>query len=100
MVSSKVFLIRGSSGSLDRRKHGKTLLYGTTKEFLQYFGLKDLTELPTLKELTREEACIVKKVALLTTLFVLFIFITGASAKTTYTVRKVTVFILLQKNSR
>ena len=29
-----------------------------------------------------------KKVALLTTLFVLFIFITGASAKTTYTVRK------------
>jgi segregation and condensation protein B len=35
---------------------GKPLLYGTTKEFLQYFGLKDLTELPTLKELTREEA--------------------------------------------
>ncbi|HAM50582.1 MAG TPA: SMC-Scp complex subunit ScpB [Nitrospiraceae bacterium] len=35
---------------------GKPLLYGTTKEFLQYFGLKDLTELPTLKDLTREEA--------------------------------------------
>lgn len=35
---------------------GKPLLYGTTKEFLQYFSLKDLTELPTLKELTREEA--------------------------------------------
>jgi segregation and condensation protein B len=35
---------------------GKPLLYGTTKEFLQYFGLKDLTELPTIKELTREEA--------------------------------------------
>ncbi|TAN41302.1 MAG: SMC-Scp complex subunit ScpB [Nitrospirae bacterium] len=35
---------------------GKPLLYGTTKEFLQYFGLKDLTELPTLKELTRDEA--------------------------------------------
>ncbi len=35
---------------------GKPLLYGTTKEFLQYFGLRDLTELPTLKELTREEA--------------------------------------------
>ena len=34
---------------------GKPLLYGTTREFLQYFGLKDLTELPTLKELTREE---------------------------------------------
>lgn len=35
---------------------GKPLLYGTTREFLQYFGLKNLTELPTLKELTREEA--------------------------------------------
>jgi len=35
---------------------GKPLLYGTTKEFLRYFGLKDLTELPTLKELAREEA--------------------------------------------
>ncbi len=35
---------------------GKPLLYGTTREFLQYFGLKDLTELPTIKELTREEA--------------------------------------------
>jgi segregation and condensation protein B len=35
---------------------GKPMLYGTTKDFLQYFGLKDLTELPTLKELTREEA--------------------------------------------
>ncbi len=35
---------------------GKPLLYGTTREFLQYFGLKDLTELPTISELTREEA--------------------------------------------
>lgn len=35
---------------------GKPLLYGTTKEFLQYFGLKDLAELPTLRDLTREEA--------------------------------------------
>ena len=35
---------------------GRPFLYGTTKEFLQYFGLKDLTELPTLKDLVREEA--------------------------------------------
>jgi segregation and condensation protein B len=35
---------------------GRPLLYGTTKEFLQYFGLKDLTGLPTLKDLEREEA--------------------------------------------
>ncbi len=29
---------------------GRPLMYGTTKEFLQYFGLKDLSELPTLRE--------------------------------------------------
>lgn len=29
---------------------GRPLLYGTTREFLQSFGLKDLSELPTLKE--------------------------------------------------
>ncbi len=35
---------------------GRPFLYGTTREFLQYFGLKDLTELPMLKDLAREEA--------------------------------------------
>lgn len=35
---------------------GRPFLYGTTREFLQYFGLKDLTELPTFKDLVREEA--------------------------------------------
>ncbi len=34
---------------------GKPLLYGTTREFLEHFGLKDLTELPTLRDLSREE---------------------------------------------
>ena len=34
---------------------GRPFLYGTTREFLQYFGLKDLSELPTLKEIIREE---------------------------------------------
>ena len=29
---------------------GKPILYKTTKEFLLQFGLKDLAELPTLKE--------------------------------------------------
>lgn len=29
---------------------GRPLMYGTTNEFLQYFGLKNLSELPTLKE--------------------------------------------------
>lgn len=30
---------------------GKPMLYGTTREFLQYFGLRDLSDLPPLKEL-------------------------------------------------
>jgi segregation and condensation protein B len=40
---------------------GKPILYSTTPEFLQYFGLKDLSDLPTLKEfheLKEEEASI------------------------------------------
>jgi len=35
---------------------GKPLLYGTTREFLQYFGLKDLSALPTLREFQELEA--------------------------------------------
>jgi segregation and condensation protein B len=35
---------------------GKPMLYGTTTEFLQYFGLKDLSSLPTLKEFQELEA--------------------------------------------
>jgi segregation and condensation protein B len=34
-----------------RKVPGRPLLYGTTKDFLKYFGLKDISELPTLKEL-------------------------------------------------
>jgi segregation and condensation protein B len=30
---------------------GRPLIYGTTKEFLEIFGLKDLKSLPTLKEI-------------------------------------------------
>lgn len=29
---------------------GRPILYATTREFLQYFGLRDLSDLPTLKE--------------------------------------------------
>ncbi|HWR58879.1 MAG TPA: SMC-Scp complex subunit ScpB [Thermodesulfovibrionales bacterium] len=35
---------------------GRPLLYGTTREFLEHFGLKDLSEMPTLRDLSREEA--------------------------------------------
>lgn len=30
---------------------GRPLLYGTTREYLRYFGLKDLTEMPKIEEL-------------------------------------------------
>lgn len=73
LVKSEVEEIRGvdSSGVLKGLldKHlikiigrkdvpGKPILYSTTKEFLQYFGLRDIADLPTLKEfsdLTLEE---------------------------------------------
>ena len=31
---------------------GRPILYATTREFLQYFGLRDIYDLPTLKEFT------------------------------------------------
>ncbi len=34
---------------------GRPMLYGTTREFLLYFGLKDLSELPTIRELNPDE---------------------------------------------
>lgn len=30
---------------------GRPILYGTSRDFLEYFGFKDLSELPTLKEI-------------------------------------------------
>ena len=35
---------------------GRPMMYGTTSEFLQYFGLKDLSALPTLKEFRELDA--------------------------------------------
>ncbi len=34
---------------------GRAILYGTTKEFLNYFGLKDISELPPLPEIDHVE---------------------------------------------
>ena len=31
---------------------GKPIIYGTTKKFLEVFNLKELTDLPTMRELT------------------------------------------------
>lgn len=71
LIKAEVEQIRGVNSDgviktlLDRRlikmvgkkeAPGKPMLYGTTREFLQYFGLKELSELPTLREFAREEA--------------------------------------------
>jgi len=43
---------------------GRPMLYGTTREFLEFFALKDLSALPTLREfheLTQEHQEIVEK---------------------------------------
>ena len=34
---------------------GRPIIYGTGKKFLEVFGLKDLSELPTLKEIEELE---------------------------------------------
>ena len=47
-----------------KEEAGRPLLYGTTREFLEFFNLKDLTSLPTLREfqeLTEEHRDIVEK---------------------------------------
>ena len=33
---------------------GRPMLYGTTSKFMEYFGISDLTELPTPKDFTNE----------------------------------------------
>jgi segregation and condensation protein B len=35
---------------------GRPFLYGTTRDFLQYFGLKNLTELPQINPILSDEA--------------------------------------------
>jgi segregation and condensation protein B len=49
-----------------REEVGRPILYGTTREFLEYFALKDLSALPTLREfqeLTQEHQEIVEREA-------------------------------------
>jgi segregation and condensation protein B len=70
IIKSEIEAIRGVNSDgvvrtlLERRQikilgrkevPGRPLLYGTTREFLQTFGLKDLSELPTLKEFQEME---------------------------------------------
>ena len=45
LLEKKLIETRGRKGTI-----GRPIMYGTTKDFLVYFGLKDLSELPTLEE--------------------------------------------------
>lgn len=50
-----------------KEEPGRPILYGTTKEFLDFFSLQDLRELPTLREysdLTAESRDVVRKAGL------------------------------------
>jgi segregation and condensation protein B len=47
----KAILDRGMLRVLGKKEEpGRPMLYGTTKEFLEFFNLKDLKDLPTLRE--------------------------------------------------
>lgn len=47
----KALLDRGLIRVLGKKEEpGRPMLYGTTKEFLEFFNLKDLKDLPTLRE--------------------------------------------------
>lgn len=45
LLDKKLIEVRGR-----KKVVGRPILYGTSKEFLSHFGLKDLSELPTLEE--------------------------------------------------
>lgn len=52
----KTLLERGLVKMVGRKDVlGRPILYGTTREFLQYFGLSSLNELPPLKAVSEEE---------------------------------------------
>jgi segregation and condensation protein B len=64
----KLLLERGLIRILGKREEvGRPLLYGTTREFLDFFSLNDLRELPTLREyseLSEESRGVVEKMGM------------------------------------
>ena len=51
----KTLLEKKVIGPAGRKKvPGRTIMYRTTQKFLEYFGLKDLSDLPTLEDLKEE----------------------------------------------
>jgi segregation and condensation protein B len=63
----KVLLDRSLVRILGKKEEpGRPILYGTTREFLDFFSLKDLRELPTLREyseLSEESKLVVERMA-------------------------------------
>ncbi len=58
----KNLLDKGLVKVLGRKKVlGKPVTFGTTKKFLEYFGLVKLTDLPTLKDLPGDEAAVMQE---------------------------------------
>jgi segregation and condensation protein B len=51
----KTLLEKNLARNMGRKKvPGRPMMYGTTRKFLEYFGLKSLADLPTLAELKEE----------------------------------------------
>ncbi len=58
----KTLLDRNMLKPFGRKKvAGKPVTFGTTKKFLEYFGLVKLTDLPTLKDLPGDEAAVLQE---------------------------------------
>lgn len=50
LLEKELIAIRGKAETV-----GKPILYGTSEKFLDYFGINDISELPTLKDFKTEE---------------------------------------------
>ena len=50
LLEKELVEIRGKSDTV-----GRPLIYGTSKNFMEYFGINDLKDLPTPKDFTQEE---------------------------------------------
>lgn len=58
----KTLLDRNLLKAFGRKKvAGRPVTFGTTKKFLEYFGLVKLTDLPTLKDLPGDEAAVLQE---------------------------------------
>ena len=50
LLEKELIEIKGKAETI-----GRPLIYGTSDKFMEYFGINDLKELPTIKDFTEEE---------------------------------------------